>query len=177
MKQSAVALALAFPALVGCGQHIGIDIDSLNAVREQDDRVAVNAGIQVSVTGDPKEAEKVDEVCVEAQWAEELVADGGSLAGDGGVVGGATSTGTSDGGSTRSDPQAKPRSTGPTLFSAKSCTQERFKDREVKVLTVRSTEPIPKKPLLITISVTGSAPNAGLSLAVRDYMGNQIPNP
>lgn len=156
-------LSLSSLALVGCGQHIGLDIDSVTAARGEDDHVEVRVGVQVSVTGDPGEAKNVEEVCVEAKWAEEAVGDGGTA--DAEADGGAPS------------PGAPPLPTGPTLFSAKTCTQERFEDREVKVLTIRSAEPIPKQPLLITVSITASAPRADLGLVIRDGLGNQVRSP
>lgn len=178
MKQSSTTLALlVFPMLLGCGQHIGLDIDSLSAAREHDDRVVVSAGLRVRVTGESSEADTIDEVCVVADWAEESLPDAGGGAGDAGADGGSASIATSDGGTVSFNPQGSPRPTGPALFSARSCTQERFQDGEVKVLTVRSAEAIPAKPLLITISVTASAPSARLPLIVRDYMGNQISSP
>lgn len=160
MKLNLLLLSsLPLSLFLGCtGSHIGLDLESVKAVRGEDNRVTVSVGVQCTVTGDPAEAANIEEVCVEVTWAQD--------ASDGGVR-------PYDGGSGIS--QTLP--TGPALFSAKKCTKERFTHGEVKTISVQSTEPIPDTGLLATVSITGSAPKSRIGLLVRDTTGNQIVSP
>lgn len=170
-RQTLRLTTLATMVLIGCGQHVGLDIASLSAAREADDHVTVSVGAQVNVTGDPEWAGEIDEVCARAEWADDSGAQPISEQED---DAGAAPPGTGVGGEKPQwDPDLEPRPTGPALFSAEGCTRERFTDGEVKVLALRSSDAIPKRPLLITISLSASDPG----VEIRDYMGNQISSP
>ena len=156
-----VILAL---VLVGCGQQMQLNVASITASRlPASEIIELKVGIECQVVGDANEASKIEEVCVEAKWAEELVADGGT------PVGAPASY-------TRT-PGSRPLPTGPTLHTAKACTQDKWKDGEVKVLVLESAEAIPKKPLVISTLVSGKAPKSSLFLSLDNFSANQISSP
>jgi hypothetical protein len=134
-------------AASACGHHLGVDLDAVRATRQSDNRVSVEAEVSVGVTGDPVEAGKVKEVCAIATWSEQPI-------------------------------DFIDEETITPLFTAKSCTTESWTNDETKVLTMTTAEAIPTdKPMIITVELTVSAPDAELSVIVNDDFEDQIANP
>ncbi len=134
-------------AASACGHHLGVNLDAVSATRQADDRVTVEARVSVGVLGDPAEASKVQEVCAIATWSEQPI-------------------------------DFIDEETITPLFTAKSCTTEGWTNDETRVLTMTTAEAIPTdKPMIITIELTVSAPDAALSVIVNDDFEDQIASP
>ncbi|MGA9521161.1 MAG: hypothetical protein WBV82_06840 [Myxococcaceae bacterium] len=150
MRKSILVSVMTLAGLFsGCGNHIGFDLQNVQATRQEDNRVKVSADVTMSLAGPAEWAQDIQEVCAEATWTE------ASDAGTGGLA----------------DENAD------ALFTAKACTTEPWADKETKVLTLTSAEAIPQSPsMVVTVRLSVTAPEDGMNVVISEY-DSTVPSP